>query len=145
MLLKNSGSLLPLSADRTPKIAVIGPNGAVARTGGGGSSLVRPKYAITALNGIVEAAGPRADIVHALGVVMEGEDAGKPPQELREEAVAVARHSDVAVVVVGNSPKLEGEGFDRKSMDLPAGQDELIEAIAGANSNTCLLYTSRCV
>jgi hypothetical protein len=39
-------------------------------------------------------------------------------------------HSDVAVVVVGYSPKLEGEGFDRKSMDLPAGQDELIEAVA---------------
>jgi beta-glucosidase len=142
VLLKNSGSLLPLSADRTPKIAVIGPNGAVARTGGGGSSLVRPKYAITALNGIVEAAGPRADIVHALGVVMEGEDAGKPPQELREEAVAVARHSDVAVVVVGNSPKLEGEGFDRKSMDLPAGQDELIEAIAGANRNTIVVIAA---
>ena len=142
VLLQNSGGVLPLSAERTRKIAVIGPNAAVARTGGGGSSLVRPKYAITALDGIKEAAGPRADIVHALGAVMEGEDAGKPPQELREEAVAVARHSDVAVVVVGNSPKLEGEGFDRKSMDLPAGQDELIEAIAGANRNTIVVIAA---
>src|ERR1022692_1668950 len=142
VLLQNSGGVLPLSAERTRKIAVIGPNAAVARTGGGGSSLVRPKYAITALDGIKEAAGPRADIVHALGAVMEGEDAGKPPQELREEAVAVARHSDVAVVVVGNSPKLEGEGFDRKSMDLPTGQDELIEAIAGANRNTIVVIAA---
>ena len=138
VLLKNTG-VLPLSAARTPKIAVIGPNAAVARTGGGGSSLVRSKYAITALDGIKEAAGPRADIVHALGVVMEGEDAGKPAQELRDEAVAVARHSDVAIVVVGNAPKLEGEGFDRKSMDLPAGQDDLIEAIAAANQNTIVV------
>jgi beta-glucosidase len=142
VLLKNSGGLLPLSAERTPKIAVIGPNGAVARTGGGGSSLVRPKYAISALDGIKEAAGPHADIAYALGVVMEGEAAGKAPQELREEAVALARHSDVAVVVVGNSPKLEGEGFDRKSMDLPAGQDELIEAIAGANRNTVVVVAA---
>jgi beta-glucosidase len=51
VLLKNSG-VLPLSAEKNPKIAVIGPNAAVARTGGGGSSLVRPKYAVTALDGI---------------------------------------------------------------------------------------------
>ena len=146
VLLKNSGGLLPLSAERTPKIAVIGPNAAVARTGGGGSSLVRPYYAVTPLDGIREAAGPRADIVHALGVVMqggmEGEDAPKPPPELLAEAVAVARHSDVAVVVVGNAPKLEGEGFDRRSMDLPAGQDELIEAIAAANPNTVVVVAA---
>jgi beta-glucosidase len=73
---------------------------------------------------------------------MEGEDAGKPPRELREEAVALARKSDVAVVVVGYSPKLEGEGFDRKSMDLPAGQDELIEAVAGANKNTIVVIAA---
>jgi beta-glucosidase len=138
VLLKNTG-VLPLSAARTPKIAVIGPNAAVARTGGGGSSLVRPKYAIAALDGIKEAAGAHADIVYALGVAMEGEDAAKPAPELRAEAVAVASHSDVAVVVVGNAPKLEGEGFDRKSMDLPAGQDELIEAIAAANKNTIVV------
>ena len=142
VLLKNSGGVLPLSAEKSRKIAVIGPNAAVARTGGGGSSLVRPEYAITALDGIKEAAGPRADIVHALGIVMEGEDAAKPPLELREEAVAVARHSDVAIVVVGYSPKLESEGFDRKSMDLPAGQDELIEAIAGANRNTIVVVAA---
>jgi beta-glucosidase len=48
----------------------------------------------------------------------------------------------VAVVVVGYSPKLEGEGFDRKSMDLPAGQDELIEAVAGANKNTIVVIAA---
>ncbi|HXM44667.1 MAG TPA: glycoside hydrolase family 3 C-terminal domain-containing protein [Bryobacteraceae bacterium] len=142
VLLKNSGALLPLSAGTTRKIAVIGPNAAVARTGGGGSSLVRPKYAVTPLDGIREAAGPKADIVHALGVVMEGEDAAKPPRELLEDAVAVAAHSDVAIVVVGNAPKIEGEGFDRKSMDLPAGQDELIETIAGANKNTIVVVAA---
>lgn len=142
VLLKNSGGVLPLSAEKTRKIAVIGPNAAVARTGGGGSSLVRPKYAVTPLEGIREAAGPRADIVHALGVVMEGEDAGKTPRELREEAVDIARHSDAAIVIVGYAPKLEGEGFDRTSMDLPAGQDDLIEAIAGANRNTIVVVVA---
>ena len=141
VLLKNTG-LLPLSAGKTPKIVVIGPNAAVARTGGGGSSLVRPKYSVTPLEGIREAAGPLADIVYTLGAVMQGEEAAKPAPELREEAIALARHSDVAIVVVGYAPKLEGEGFDRQSMDLPAGQDELIEAIAAANKNTVVVVAA---
>jgi beta-glucosidase len=145
VLLKNAG-VLPLRAESARKIAVIGPNAAVARTGGGGSSLVRPKYAIAALDGILavvkQAAGSGADVGYALGAAMEGEAAGKEPRELREEAVALARGADVAVVVVGYSPKLEGEGFDRKSMDLPAGQDELIEAVAGANKNTIVVIAA---
>jgi beta-glucosidase len=46
-----------------------------------------------------------------------------------KEAVDAAAKADVAVVVVGRYPKLESEGFDVKTMDLPAGQDELIEAV----------------
>jgi len=141
VLLKNTG-VLPLRAESVRKIAVIGPSAAVARAGGGGSSLVRPNYAITALDGIKEAAGSGAEVGYALGAAMEGEDAGQTPRELREAAVALARKSDVAVVVVGYSPKLEGEGFDRKSMDLPAGQDELIEAVAGANKNTVVVIAA---
>ena len=57
VLLKNSGALLPLDATKIHSIAVIGPNAAVARTGGGGSSLVRPKTAIAPLDGIKERAG----------------------------------------------------------------------------------------
>jgi beta-glucosidase len=87
VLLKNS-RLLPLNAERVRKIAVIGPNAAIARTGGGGSSLVRSKYAVTPLDGIKEAAGARADVAYALGAAMEGEEADKSPEELRAEAVA---------------------------------------------------------
>ena len=141
VLLKNTG-VLPLNAEKTPKIAVIGPNAAVTRTGGGGSSLVRPKYSVSPLDGIREAAGPRAEIAYALGVAMEGEDAPKSSRELRAEAVALARRSDVAIIIVGYAPKLEGEGFDRKSMDLPAGQDDLIDAIAAANRNSIVVVAA---
>ncbi len=138
VLLKNAGAL-PLDPEKAHTIAVIGPSAAVPRTGGGGSSLVRPKYMVTALDGIQEASGGRSEIAYALGAAMEGEEAVQPPQALRDEAVALAKKSDVAVVVVGYSAKLEGEGFDRKSMDLPAGQDELIEAVAAANQNTIVV------
>jgi beta-glucosidase len=146
VLLKNEAGALPLGAPRIHSVAVIGPSAAIARTGGGGSSLVRPKYAVTALDGIKEAAGTQVQVGYALGVAMQGEDAGKETPEtrarLRNEAVELARKSDAAIVVVGYSSKLESEGFDRPSMDLPAGQDELIDAVAAANKNTIVVIAA---
>jgi beta-glucosidase len=143
VLLKNEGNALPLGAAKTHTVAVIGPSAAVARTGGGGSSLVKPKYAVTALDGIKEAAGAQVQVSYALGVSMEGEDPTQDTAQARAaakaEAVALAAKSDAAIVVVGYSSKLESEGFDRKTMDLPAGQDELIEAVAAANKNTTVV------
>ncbi len=139
VLLKNEGGLLPLDVGKTRSLAVIGPSAAVARTGGGGSSLVRPKQAVTPLEGIKDAAGEKLRIGHALGVAMKGEEEGADAQAALHEAVALAAKSDVAVVVVGYSFKLESEGFDRASLDLPAGQDELIEAVAAANKNTIVV------
>jgi beta-glucosidase len=142
VLLKNEGALLPLEPGRTSSVAVIGPSAAVPRTGGGGSSLVRPKYAVTALDGIKEAAGSGVQVRHALGVAMQGEE---PPADARaalDEATALAAQSDVAVVVVGYSSRLESEGFDRPSMDLPAGQDELIGAVAAANKRTIVVVAA---
>ena len=63
-----------------------------------------------------------------------------PVDALRDEAVAVAKRADVAVVFVGLSPELEGEempvhvegfdGGDRTSIELPAVQQQLLEAVA---------------
>jgi beta-glucosidase len=146
VLLKNEGGALPLGATKIGSVAVIGPSAATARTGGGGSSLVRPKYAVTALDGIKEAAGARVRVGYALGAAMQGENASQEtPQaraRLRNEAVELARKSDAAIVVVGNSSNLESEDFDRPSMDLPAGQDELIQAVAAANKNTIVVIVA---
>jgi beta-glucosidase len=65
----------------------------------------------------------------------------KPPIDaLRDEAVAVAKQADVAVVFVGLSPELEGEempihvegfdGGDRTTIELPAVQQQMLEAVA---------------
>ena len=146
VLLKNEGGALTLGAPKIRSVAVIGPSAAVAITEGGGSSPVRPKYAVTALDGFKEAAGTQTQVGYALGVAMQGDDAGQEtPQalaRLRNEAVELARKSDAAVIVVGYSYKLESEGFDRPSMDLPAGQDELIEAVAAANKNTIVVIAA---
>ena len=146
VLLKNDGHLLPLNAKRLHSIAVIGPNAAVARTGGGGSSLVAPKYAIAPLDGIKKLVGSGVEVKYALGVGMEGEVPAKDTPEARaillQEAVDAAAHADVAVVVVGRYDKIEHEGADLKTMDLPAGQDELIAAVERANPHTIVVLNA---
>ena len=146
VLLKNQGGLLPLDAAKIHSIAVIGPNAAVARTGGGGSSLVRPKQAIAPLDGIKERAGGVVQVSYALGVGMEGEDAAQDTPEARakalQEATDAAAKADVVIVVVGRYSKLESEGFDVKTMNLPAGQDELIAAVEKANPHTVVVLNT---
>jgi beta-glucosidase len=139
VLLKNERGLLPLEGPKVHSIAVIGPSAAVARTGGGGSSNVRPKYAVSPLEGIRQRAGDRFQVNYALGVAMEGEDQDKDNAALIKEAVALAAKSDVALLFVGNSAKLESESHDRATLALPAGQDELIQAVAAVNKNTVVV------
>jgi beta-glucosidase len=59
-----------------------------------------------------------------------------------ERAVALAAESDVAVVVVGTNEEVESEGFDRTSLALPGRQDELVQAVAGANPRTVVVVNS---
>jgi beta-glucosidase len=146
VLLKNAGDLLPLDPSKIHSLALIGPNAGVARTGGGGSSLVVPKYSVTPLKGIQDRAGQRVQIRYAPGASAEGEGAGKnnpdARERLRNEAVKAAAKADAAILVVGRSPKLESEDFDIKSLDLPAGQDDLIEAVAKVNQHTIVVINA---
>jgi beta-glucosidase len=67
VLARNHGTLLPLNGPTLTKVAVIGPNAAVARTLGGGSATVFPAYTVSPLEGI-RAALPHAEVTHAPGV-----------------------------------------------------------------------------
>ncbi|MFE8048236.1 glycoside hydrolase family 3 C-terminal domain-containing protein [Brenneria goodwinii] len=146
VLLKNERGILPLDPDRIKTIAVIGPNAGVARTGGGGSSLVKPKTAIAPFDAIRQRAGAGVNVRYALGVSMAGEDPREDNTLARarqlKNATDLAANADVAIVVVGRYPKLEGEGFDINAMDLPPGQDTLIQAVAGVNPNTIVVLNT---
>src|SRR5206468_450038 len=115
------------------------------RTGGGGSSLVRPKSAVAPLDGIRQKAGA-VKVAYAVGVGMDGEDPAQDTPEARAkalaEAVDTAKNADVAVVVVGRYFKNESEGFDVKTMDLPAGQDELIQEVEKVNPHTVVVLNT---
>jgi beta-glucosidase len=58
-----------------------------------------------------------------------------------DEAKKLAARADVVVVAAGFDPGTESEGADR-TFRLPAGQDELIRAMASANRNTVVVLMS---
>lgn len=64
--------------------------------------------------------------------------------ETIEEAVALARDSEVAIVALGDSAQTSGENFDRTSLDLPGEQLAFLKAIYETNTPVILvLYTGR--
>jgi beta-glucosidase len=75
-----------------------------------------------------------------------------PAQAQLDEAVARAKESDVVVAFVGLSPQLEGEemriqidgfyGGDRTSIDLPAPQQKLLEAVAATGKPLIVVLQS---
>lgn len=75
-----------------------------------------------------------------------------PARAQLEEAVAAAKQSDLVVAFVGLSPQLEGEempikiegflGGDRTSIDLPAAQQHLLEAVAAAGKPVIVVSLS---
>ena len=68
-LLKNAGSVLPLSASNGGTIAVIGPSASVSPTyAGGGSAYVIPSSTVTPLAGIQAAAGSGTNVVYSQGL-----------------------------------------------------------------------------
>jgi beta-glucosidase len=77
---------------------------------------------------------------------MEGDDPAQDTPDAHAAAIRAAAdaaaHTDVAVVVVGRSSKIEAEGHDLPSMDLPAGQDELIAAVEAANPRTVVVLNT---
>lgn len=67
VLVRNQGDALPLDAASLQRVAVIGPGAAAGRIQGGGSASLHPHYAVSPLDGLRAALGPRVDVRHALG------------------------------------------------------------------------------
>lgn len=79
--------------------------------------------------------------------VADGDDAARWRLEVDRsglaQAVAQAAAAEVAIVVVGNDPHINGrETQDRAGLDLPPGQAELIRAVRQVNSRTVLVVVS---
>ena len=142
VLLKNQNHLLPLDAAKLKSIAVIGPNADQVQFGDYCWTKSND-YGITVVRGLRERLGNRVKLNYAKGCDLVGRSTNG-----FAAAVAAARQSDVAVVVLGDTsmvlggvgwedPSLPttgtvGEGFDVTDPVPPGVQQDLLQAVLAA-------------
>jgi len=149
VLLQNQGNLLPLNFNKVRSIAIIGDNATRKHCGGGLSSEIKTLYEITPLEAIHKKFGATVKINFAQGYAKqstfkEGGNTGQSGSDkvdwtLIDEAVKVAKESEVVIIFGGLNHDFDTESSDKKNMDLPYGQDVLISEVAKANPNTVVV------
>lgn len=134
VLLKNEDATLPVA--KGAKIAVIGEFARTPRYQGAGSSLINPTK-LTSFLDALEERGVAADF--APGFTLD--DAAQDPA-LTEQAVTAVQQADVVLLFLGLPAAYESEGFDRTTLDIPAKQVEVLEAVAAANPNVAVVLSN---
>ena len=157
VLLKNEAGNLPIAKD-VKKIAVIGQNAVLTTAAGGIGAGVKTLYEVTPLEGIQErAAEAGIEVVYAPGYRSYKMSWGAPgplgpldaaaPSDpadpaLLAEAAALAKEADLVIFFGGTNKSIETEGSDRKNIDLPCGQNDVIKALYEANPNVATVLIS---
>lgn len=153
VLLKNEDGTLPLRADRVGRLAVLGTH-AVDTPIGGYSDI--PRHVVSVLEGLeAEAESGGFEVVYSEGVRLtesrewaaDAVDLVDPAVNARliEQAVEVARQSDVVVMVLGENEQLSREAWaeshlgDRADLQLVGQQMDLARAIFALNKPTIVL------
>lgn len=125
VLLKNEGDALPLPAT-VKSLAVVGPLADAATQMKGpwwGAGEHEP--AVSVLDGL-RAALPQAELRHAVGVAIEGDDASV---DGIAAAVALCEGADAVVLCLGERAMMSGEAASRATPALPGRQQALAEAV----------------
>lgn len=158
VLLKNDGNVLPLKKSGT--IAVVGPM-ANSRENMTGTWSVAARFSesISVMDGLTKAVGNNTKLVYARGSNLH-EDAAieeratmfgkslnrdkRSAEEMRSEAVKVARTADVIVAVVGEGAEMSGEASSITNLELPQTQRELLKALLQTGKPVvAVLFTGR--
>ena len=131
VLLANRG-VLPLQTGAIRRIALLGPNADRPAIMGGGSATVKPHYLLSPLAALRQRLGDAVEVVH---------EAAEGPAGI-DRAESLSRDADAVVVIVGTDSKVESEGYDRETMDLPGNQDDLVRRIVRENPNAVVVVNS---
>lgn len=144
VLLKNEDQLLPLQKKGT--IALVGPlANSRQNMAGTWSVAVNHDQSVTVIEGFRQALGDRAEVLYARGSNLVDDpdldrrtatrgittfDSTRTAEQMRAEAIAVARRSDVIVAVMGEPAEMSGESASRTDISLPEGQQALLRDLA---------------
>jgi beta-glucosidase len=129
VMLKNDGSVLPLSTENLDRVAVIGPL-ADAPYEQLGTWIFDgdEQLSVTALQGIRDLAAGDVQIEYVRAM----ETSRSKSTEPFDEAVAAARRSDAVLLFLGEESILSGEAHSRAEIDLPGAQAELVARVREA-------------
>jgi len=135
VLLKNERNTLPLENEFLKSIAVIGPNADnVPNQLGDYTPRHVRQNVVTVLAGIRNKVGAKTQVYYVKGCSSLNDGADEI-----EAAKEAARKAQVAVVVVGEDEKGNGEGRDVASLDLPGRQEDLIKAVQSTGTPTVVV------
>jgi beta-glucosidase len=136
VLLKNQDNTLPLKEGT--RIGLIGEMARIPRYQGAGSSLVNPIQVDSIYQEMLKIVGQEW-IRFAPGYSLADltDDPG-----LVQDAIDVARDSDVVVICAGLPENYEVEGLDREHMALPESQNHLIETLVEENDQLIVVLSN---
>lgn len=127
VLLKNEEDILPLN--KSSEVVLIGGFIDKIRFQGGGSSNINP-YLVEEIKDYAQEYFNNLKL--AKGYLLETD---KNDNELMIEAIDLASNSKNVVYFMGLPDRLETEGLDRKNIDIPKNQLDLLESLIKVNSN----------
>lgn len=132
-LLLNRQGFLPLDKTKLKSVAVIGP--------AGGDDYETGNYYGTPFRKVSVTRGLQSLLGKAVKVEYEQGAGYIDPldQKAIDRAAELARKSDVVVLCLGTNLKVEAEGRDRRNLELPGAQEQLLEAVFAANPKTVLV------
>jgi len=137
VLLKNDREALPLRKD-LGSMAVIGPLADDRRAPlGWWAGDGKPENTVTPLAGIKEKVSAQTKVGYAKGCDVTGNSTAG-----FQEAVDLAKASDVAIVFVGEIADMVGEAASHASLDLPGRQMELVQAIHATGKPTIVVLVN---
>lgn len=143
VLLKNENNILPLKKD-LKSLAILGPNADNLDVLLGNYSGVPSKYT-TILEGIKQKVSSTTEISYTQGCPLKDNS-----KEGFNEAIEIAKKAEIVILVLGLSPRLEGEegqatesdlNGDRLDIKLPEIQEEFLEEIYQINKPIILILT----
>ncbi len=161
VLLRNEQNTLPLDKSKLKSIAVIGPLGDADKDVLGlWGATTKPGPTVSILQGIKDKVGRSVTVSFAHGpnirrdipsffenvpLVTVKEQPQQTPEEARhamDDAIALAKRSDVAVLVLGEIALMSGEAASRSSLKLSGGQEELLEAVVATGKPVVLVLVN---
>jgi beta-glucosidase len=156
VLLRNEGGLLPLKPGAFKRVAILGPFAdAQEDLLGPWAIAANPADTVSIADGIRRKLGSRVTVVSAPGIQLSRQfpspfemlsKGPKPPkwtdtqaQAQFAKAIDIALNADLVILAVGELQSMSGEAASVSSLELPGGQEQMLEAVVATGKPVVLL------